>query len=429
MPGVARAADLGSVEAGDLLVANVSSSVAANPVSYEQTLTSETALQYCATVTVTNHSDQAVSWEITLNISQQPYNATSLASSYNVATVSFQPDLWRVRGVDFNAALAAGASYTWGYCGNRSASPPADADSTAVVTSSGGGQYCADVTVTTSSTAWVHWRTTIGHTTAGLTDNNFWLAAAPTSFSNATSISFDGATGDWVVSGSGSNEYVRSGTNAVFNFCAPMSAASPLVDATAQREHRQLGRRSVLRRRHVSTTSTTFIKWRATIDHTTPGVSGNVYWLTAQPSNYWNATSVSFTAGTGAWVVTGVSGNNELVKAGQPVTWGFCAPTNASADLVDAIVSAHVDSSGGGHYCASVTVSTTSTDFVKWRATIDHTTPGLTGSTYWLTSEPTNVWNAARISFVAGTGTWQLHGLSYNELIKAGSPQTFGYCT
>ena len=121
--------------------------------------------------------------------------------------------------------------------------------------------------------------------------------------------------------------------------------------------------------------------------------------------------------------------SNELIKAGQPQTFGYCAPTNANADLVDATVSATVTSSGGGQYCANVTVSTTSTEFIRWRATIDHTTPGLTSSTYWLTTQPTNFWNATSDSFNPATGTWVLHGSSWNELIKAGQPQTFGFCT
>jgi len=424
----AQAAPIGALASADLQAFTVPSSVAANPVSYEQVLTSETALEYCATVTVTNHSDQAVEWEITLNISQQPYNATSVSSSWNVTTVSFQPDVWRVKGVEFNAVLAAGASYVWGYCGARTPPDLADATAVATVTSAGGGQYCATVAVTTTSTDWIRWRVTIDHSTAGLTDNNYWLAAEPTNTSNATTISFDGGTGTWVVRGSGSNEYIRASSPASWSYCAPMSAASPLVDATVTATITSSGGGQYCADVSVSTLSTSFIKWRATIDHTTAGLTNGVYWLTAQPTNFWNATSLSFTAGTGTWVLKGTS-SNELIKAGQPATFGYCAPTNANADLVDATVSATVTSSGGGQYCANVTVSTTSTEFIRWRATIDHTTPGLTSSTYWLTTQPTNFWNATSDSFSSATGTWVLHGLSWNELIKAGQPQTFGFCT
>lgn len=424
----AHAATIGALASADLQAFTVPSSVAANPVSYEQVLVSETALEYCATVTVTNHSEQAVEWEITLNISEQPYNATSVSSSYNVTTVSFQPDLWRVKGVEFNSVLAPGASYVWGYCGARTPPDLSDATAVATVTSSGGGQYCASVVVSTLSTDWIRWRVTIGHTTAGLLDNNYWLAAAPTSVSNASTISFDGGTGDWVVRGSGSNEYVRATSPATWSYCAPMSAASPLVDAVVTASAGAPSGGQYCADITVSTNSATYIKWRATIDHTTVGLTNSVYWLTAEPTNFWNATSLSFTAATGTWVLRGTA-SNELIKLGQPATFGYCAPTNANAALVDATVSAQVTSSGGGHYCADVTVSTTSPDFVKWRATIDHTTPGLTSPTFWLLSQPTNVWNADSMSFAAATGSWVLRGLSYNDSIKAGSPQTFGFCT
>jgi signal peptidase len=214
----ARAADLGQLEAADLLVATAPSSIAANPVSYEQHLTSETALQYCATVTVTNHSAQAVQWEITLNISGQPYNASSVASSYGVTTVSFQPDLWRVRGADYNAVLAAGGTYDWGYCGARSPTGLVDATVSVAVTQSEAQSYCATATVSTASTDWIRWRATLGHATTGISDNAFWLAAEPTNTNSMTTISFDAVTGTWVTRGVASNEYIRSGTNATFGY-------------------------------------------------------------------------------------------------------------------------------------------------------------------------------------------------------------------
>jgi signal peptidase len=424
----AQAATIGAVETADLEAFTVPSSVAANPVSYEQVLVSETALEYCATVTVTNHSEQAVEWQITLSISEQPYNATSVSSSYNVTTVSFQPNLWRVKGVEFNSVLAPGASYVWGYCGARTPPDLSDATAMATVTSSGGGQYCASVVVSTTSTDWIRWRVTIGHSTVGLLDNNYWLAAEPTSVSNASTISFDGGTGDWVVRGSGSNEYVRATSPATWSYCAPMSAASPLVDAVVTASAGAPSGGQYCADITVSTTSPTYIKWRATIDHTTVGLTNSVYWLTAEPTNFWNATTISFTSATGTWVLKGTS-SNELIKLGEPATFGYCAPTNANAALVDATVSAQVTRSGGGHYCADVTVSTTSPDFVKWRATIDHTTPGLTSPTFWLLAQPTNFWNADSMSFTAATGSWVLRGLSYNDSIKVGAPQTFGFCT
>src|SRR5699024_1033119 len=113
-----------------LFAAAMPASVSNNPVSYAQELVSETPTEYCADVTVTNNSDQAVEWEVTLDISAAPYNAASIASSWNVSTVAFAPGAWRVKGVEFNSVLAAGASYAWGYCATRT--PPALTDATAV---------------------------------------------------------------------------------------------------------------------------------------------------------------------------------------------------------------------------------------------------------------------------------------------------------
>ena len=298
----ASAASLGPVVSADVFATSLPAALAANPVSYEQTLTSETATQYCAVVTVTNHGTESVDWEITLDISAQPYNAIALASSYNVDTVSFRTDLWRVRGVGWNRVLAPGASYEWGYCGTRAPEPLTDQTATLVVTSTSGGQYCADVTVTTTSAQWV--------------------------------------------------------------------------------------------------------RWRATIDHDTPGVPGQAYWLDAAPTNTWNVTPVSYAGG--AWVVRGVE-SNEMIRAGTPATFGFCAPVNQSASLVPAIVSIVTNPSGGGHYCAAVTVSTTSPVPVVWSATL--AVPVL----------PTNSWNVETVSYAAGT--WVVRGVGWNDLISAGSQQ------
>ncbi|KQW48423.1 hypothetical protein ASC77_06585 [Nocardioides sp. Root1257] len=428
----ARAADLGQVRSADLYATSVSAAVAANPVSYEQTLTSETATQYCATVVVTNHSDQAVQWEVTLNIAAAPYNAESIASSYNVTTVTFSANAWRVRGVDWNAALGAGQSYTWGYCANRPAGSLVDATTTVNVTQSDAQSYCATVTVSTTSTAWIRWRATLNRSTPGITDSAYWLAAQPTNTNNMTSISFDAGTGTWVARGVSSNEYVRSGTNATFGYCAPAGAAAPYVDATLAVSITSQDSQQYCASVTASTTSATYVKWKATINHSTTTLSGNTYWLNAVPTNFSNVATVSFDASTGTWVVQGLS-YNQLIKSGSPATWSFCAPTNQSAALVDATVSVQLNgtsSTPGGQYCATVTVSTTSTDFVKWRAVLTQSTPNLTGPNYALTSQPTNFWNSTSIDFTSGSGTfqWRLRGAGYNDLIKAGSPQTFGFC-
>ncbi|GAW52165.1 MULTISPECIES: S24/S26 family peptidase [unclassified Nocardioides] len=430
--GTARAADLGLLTADDITTTTVSAELAANPVSYEQHLTSETALQYCATVTVTNHSDQAVQWEITLNISGQPYNASSVASSYGVTTVSFQPDLWRVRGADYNAVIAAGGTYEWGYCGARSPTGLVDATVSVAVTQSDAQSYCATATVSTTSTDWIRWRATLNHATAGISDDAFWLAAEPTTTNSMTTVSFDAVTGTWVTRGVASNEYIRSGTNATFGYCAPSGAASPLVDATLSVSITSSDSQQYCASVTASTTSASYVKWKATITHSTPGLTNNIYWLTAVPTNLSNAATVSFDASTGTWVLQGLP-YNQLIKAGSPATWGYCAPTNQSADLVDATVTVTrngTSSTPGGQYCADVTVSTTSTDWVKWRAVLTQATPNLSGANYVLLTQPTNFWNATSIDFTSGVGTfqWRLRGVGWNDLIKAGSPQTFGFC-
>ncbi|GAA1791626.1 hypothetical protein GCM10009795_041650 [Nocardioides hankookensis] len=428
----ARAADLGTLASADIYTGTTAASLAQNPVSYEQHLTSEGPLQYCATVTVTNHSSASVEWEITLNISAQPYNASSVASSYGVTTVSFQPDLWRVRGADYNSIIAPNQSYEWGYCGARSETSLVDATASVNVTQSDAQQYCATVTVSTASTDWIRWRATLDHSTPGITDSAYWLAAQPTNSNNMTNISFNAGTGSWVVRGVSSNEYIRSGTNATFGYCAPAGAAAPYIDATLSVSITSQDSQQYCASVTASTTSPTYVKWKATINHSTTGLSGNTYWLNAVPTNFSNVATVSFDSSTGTWVVQGLS-YNQLIKSGSPATWSFCAPTNQSATLVDATVSVSLQNTSnapGGQYCATVTVSTTSTDFVKWRAVLTQNTPNLTGPNYALTSLPTNFWNSTSIDFTSGSGTfqWRLRGAGYNDLIKAGSPQSFGFC-
>jgi signal peptidase len=355
-----------------------------------------------------------------------------VASSYGVTTVSFQPDLWRVRGADYNAVIAGGGTYEWGYCGARSPTGLVDASVSVNVTQSDAQSYCATATVSTASTDWIRWRATLDHSTSGITENAYWLAAEPTNTNSMTTVSFDSGTGTWVTRGVASNEYIRAGTNATFGYCAPAGAASPLVDATLSVSITSSDSQQYCASVTASTTSAAYVKWKATITHSTPGLTGSTYWLTAVPTNLNNAATVSFDAGTGTWVLQGLS-YNQLIKAGSPATWGYCAPTNQSADLVDATVSVTrngTSSAPGGQYCADVTVSTTSTDWVKWRAVLTQATPNLTGPNYALTSQPTNFWNATSIDFTSGSGTWRwrLRGVGWNDLIKVGSPQTFGFC-
>ncbi len=222
--GGASAAGLGGLRPATLFSSTASASVPppAAGVTYSQALTSDNPLDYCATVTVTNQSAATVDWQVVVDLTTAPFNASEITSSYGVTSVTLTASSWTVRGASYNKTLAAGASTTWGYCAKRSANsiPLVDGTVSASVTSSGNGQYCADVTVTTTSTSWVRWRATINHSTPGLTQSQYWLSAAPSSYWNATSSSFKASTGTWVLTGVDYNQIIRAGQSATWGFCA-----------------------------------------------------------------------------------------------------------------------------------------------------------------------------------------------------------------
>ena len=314
--------------------------------------------------------------------------------------------------------------------------PPQGPVTTAVVTvtSVTQAEYCASVRVSTTSTTDVLWRVALNRNTTGITNSIYWLAEEPTT-SNAVSGPFDRATGTWMVSGIGWNQpRIRAGVPATFTYCTPVGNAAPAVDVDVSVVVRGAAANApgatYCADVRVSTTSSTYVKWSATINHATPGLTNPIYWLNAQPSPI-NAVPVSFVPATGTWVVQGAS-YNRLVVAGSPVTWSYCnAPTNPLAPFVDAdvAVTPTTSSGPGGQYCADVTVSTVSTDWVRWRAVLTEATPNLTGPNYLLTSTP-NHFNSTTIDFTAGSGTfrWRLGGESYNAYIRAGSPLTFRFC-
>lgn len=67
----------------------------------------------------------------------------------------------------------------------------------------------------------------------------------------------------------------------------------------------------------------------------------------------------------------------------------------------------------GAGYCATVTVSTTSTANVDWRVSVP------------LAGTITNLWNA---TYTVSAGILTAEGLSWNNFVRAGQPAVFGFC-
>jgi signal peptidase I len=329
-PG-ASASSLGGLRSADLTATRIEQRPATGTADFatDRTLTSDQPTSYCAEVRVTNTGTAPADWEVTLDMASAPYAASAITQSSNVTTVTFVPSTsWTVRGVGWNSTLAPGASTQFQYCADRPAGNPTEVTASVSVTSSNATSYCAEVTVSTTSPSWVRWQATIGRTTPGLTP---------------------------------------------------------------------------------------------------------VQWLDAQPTHTWNVTSVGFTPATQSWVVRG-AGWNDQVRAGTPRTWGYCSPYSQSAPLTNADVSVQTQVDRPGQsphtpYCATVTVSTTSTSWVRWRATVGSATPGLGEQRFQLAEQPGTLEDAQQLSFSGGP-TWSLsvHGSSANAFIKAGSPTTWRYC-
>lgn len=156
----------------------------------------------------------------------------------------------------------------------------------------------------------------------------------------------------------------------------------------------------------VSTTSTTPVTWSSVVDLSAYPVNG-------VPNQLWEA---SYTL-SGTTLTAVGKPYNATVVAGSPVTYGYCAerptPPPGAVDY-----SVHVDSTWDGGYCATVTVSTTSTAPVTWEVGVSLATAPVNGTPY-------SVWNATW-SFAHQVLT--ASGVGYNSSVKAGSPATFGYC-
>ena len=114
----ASASTLGGVSPRLLFATSDVTAVGGTPtdVTYTQTLASDTPSGYCAGVTVTNDSGLVVVWEIALDLTRAPFDATAITSSTGVIEVGFSAGSWTVRGVPGNETLEPGASATFSYC-------------------------------------------------------------------------------------------------------------------------------------------------------------------------------------------------------------------------------------------------------------------------------------------------------------------------
>jgi signal peptidase len=107
---------------------------------------------------------------------------------------------------------------TFRYCYPLNAAAPlVESPATVRVTSAWGStSYCAEVTVTTDSSTWRRWQTTVGPATPGVTEPRYHLARTPEAQGASTS-SF--ASGTWAVRGVSHNQFVRAGSPATFTYC------------------------------------------------------------------------------------------------------------------------------------------------------------------------------------------------------------------
>ncbi|WP_134738377.1 S26 family signal peptidase [Nocardioides sp. 503] len=390
------------------------------------------ATQVCVTATVSTASTHWVRWSATIDrttpgLTNPSYWLTAVpASSYGLASVGFTAatGTWQVRGAADTEYVRAGTDRTFGWCAPLdTAAPLGTTTSTATVTSFSQASYCVSVTVTTAATEWVRWQTTISHTTPGLTSQAYWLTSAPMP-SNAATASFTAGTGTWVVGGVAHNGFVKAGSPVTWSYCAATETLG-VAEATVAATVTSFSGTTYCADVTVSTTAMDWVRWQATLTHATPGLTATPYWLAA-PGTPSNAATVSFDAGTGTWVLRGVS-HNAYIKAGSSVTWSFCAPPS-QAVLTEATTTVTLASTGGGQFCADVTVSTAATDWIAWRSTIERTTPGVSAASYWLTAVPTTLTGVQSHSFTAASGTWVAKGLAHNAYIKAGSPVSWTYC-
>ena len=122
---------------------------------------------YCSNVTITNNSDEAIDWQVTLDVEGAIYDFWNVVWSQSGNTVTAE-------GVDWNNILQPGEStHSIGFCANRddSGGGSGNVDVTVTTQSDWNTGYCANVTVINNTSAPVDWQVTFP--VVG-TVNNFW---------------------------------------------------------------------------------------------------------------------------------------------------------------------------------------------------------------------------------------------------------------
>ena len=110
-------------------------------------------------------------------------------------------------------------------------------------------------------------------------------------------------------------------------------------------------------------------------------------------------------------------------KAGVPVT--LATPGGNPVDAGSPLMIMTLGAKKG----AEVTVTTSASDWQRWRATVGSTTPGLTASKYRLTTAP-GLTAAEQVAFTGGARwTLAVRGDATQPVVRAGSPAVWSYCS
>jgi cellulase/cellobiase CelA1 len=157
----------------------------------------------------------------------------------------------------------------------------------------------------------------------------------------------------------------------------------------------------------VSTTSAIPLTW----DITVPLVT---YPFNGVPSGVSNAT---WSFSDPDLLASGAGWNNTVV-AGQPRVLGMCA-LRPNPPVGPVTTSFAMNNDWGGGYCATITVSTTSTTPINWQPTLALTTAPFNGT-------PNSVSNVSSWSWSAPNLT--IRGIGWDYRLVAGQPRTVGYC-
>ncbi len=173
------------------------------------------------------------------------------------------------------------------------------------ITSDWGPGFCAETTVSTTSTTPITWEVTVDLTTFPLN------AQTITSTSNFTNQGFSG--GILTATGVGWNNTVDVNNPRTLSFCAERPPAPPAPAEYSSTIDNDWGT-GYCATITVTTTSPTPIVWEVDVDLSTAPLNGTPY-------NVWNAT-YSFTAPT--MTASGAGWNDEISNS-NPTSFGFCA--------------------------------------------------------------------------------------------------------